>query len=141
MSHACRHGADFHVRNPSKVLTDPFQASLQFLFVADRFPLKRRVGFWYEAIQRRNNLSHTTETTARLEHTILDTLDKHDHFLKVVASFRRQANHQVKLHGQHPAIEHRATDIDDLVVRKILVDDLAQAIRSCLRCDCDLLIA
>ena len=140
MSDARGHRAHLDVGNPGEFLADKLQAALQFFLFTNWFPLKWRVGFGYESIQRRNDLAGATEALAGFKHAILDALNQHNHFFQIFISFGRQANHHVELDGQHAAIEYRAADIDDLVVRQILVDDAPQAIGSSLRSDSNLLI-
>ena len=55
--------------------------------------------------------------------------------------FGRQADHHIKLDGQHSAVENRTADIDDLVVCQILVNDTAKTVGAGLGCDGDLLVA
>ena len=141
MSNARGHRPHLDVGNAREFLTNEFQTALQFFLFTNWFPLKWRVGFGHESVQRRNDLTGATETLAGFEHAILYSLDQNDHLLQVFVSFRRQANHHVELDGEHAAIEHRAADVDDLIVGQVLVNDATQAIGSGFRSDRDLLIA
>ena len=120
---------------------DVFDPPFQFLFVADRVPLKRRVRLWHKAVERRDDLARTAEFLAGLEHSVLDPLDEDEHLVEVFLRFGRQADHHIKLDGQHSAVENGAADIDDLVVGQILVDHAAQTVGAGFGCDGDLLVA
>src|SRR6266404_6583481 len=70
---ARRHRPHFDVGNASQVFRNPFQSTLQFLFVADRLPLKRRVWLWHQTVKRRNDLAGPAETFSGFEHSILNS--------------------------------------------------------------------
>src|SRR6185503_20542561 len=128
MRDARRHGAHFHVGDARQLLTDELQTSLQFFFRANCFPLKWCVGLWYEAVQRRNDLSDVPELAAGFEHAILDALDQHDHLVQIFISLSRQAHHQIEFYRQHAPIEDRAADIDYFVISQVLIDDATQSV-------------
>ena len=77
---------------------------------------------------------------AGLEHSILDPFDEDEHLVEIFLRFGRQADHHIKLDGQHSAVENRTANIDDLVVCQIFVDDAAQAVGTGFGRDGDLLV-
>ena len=97
-------------------------------------------GFGHKAVERRDDLARPAELLSRLEHPVLDPLDEDEHLVEVFLRFGRQADHHIKLDGEHAAVENRAADIDDLVVRQILIDHAPQTVGARFRCDGDLLV-